>query len=791
MKPLHRKLLRDLVHLRGQLAAVAMVVTAGISLFITLRSMHGYLTRAQETYYRQEHFAQLFARLTRAPLEIASKVATVEGVAVVEPRVVADVLLDVPDLPEPATGRLVSIPPNGRPALNGLHLRSGRVPAQGEADEVVASDAFARANGLRPGDTVGAVIHGRWQRLRIVGTAISPEFIYEIRGAGDIFPDNRRFGVIWMDRQALSTAFDLKDSFNDLALSLAPGALEEDVVAKVDHILEPYGGLGAYGREDHISHRFVSDEITETQVTSLFIPTVFLLVTAFLIHLVLSRLVGLQRDQIAVLKAFGYSNLSVALHYLELAFAPVSLGSLAGVALGIQFARGLAGVYARFYQFPEVGFKPDPGIVGAGILVSLGAAALGSLGAVRRATALAPAEAMRPEPPPGFRAGWVDRTGLRALLSPGARILARHLARRPMRALLSVIGISLAVSIVLAGRYGFDAVDWIRQVQFDNVQREDVSVFLKDPRSSRVLHEMERWRGVIRVEPFRMVAVRLHSERQGNLVRRVPLLGLTPGGELRRIVDAQLRSHPPPEEGVLLTSYLAGKLGVRPGDLLTVEVLEGDRRVRILPVAGLVDEVIGASATMSLKELNQMLGEGEVMSGAYLSVDRPAARDLYYRLKRMPGISTVAVRHAMLEGFDRTIAESFLISISVTILSACVIAFGMVYNGARIGLSERGRELASLRVLGFSRGEVSTMLLGEQALLTFLALPLGWAMGYGLCALMAWRFRSELFRIPLVISGTTLAFATLVVSGAAALSGLAVRHRLNRMDLIEVLKTRE
>jgi putative ABC transport system permease protein len=791
MKPLHRKLGRDILHLRGQLAAVALVVAAGVSLFVTLRSMHGYLTGAQADYYRQERFAELFDHLTRAPLSLVERLAGIEGVAIVEPRIVADVLLDVPGLPEPATGRLVSVPGAQRPALNDLYLRSGRYLAPGAGDEVIASDAFARANHLKPGDTLGAVIHGRWQQLRIVGTAISPEYVYEIRGTGDIFPDNRRFGVFWMDRDALSAAFDLKDSFNDLSATLAPGAVEPDVLARLDKALEPYGGLGAYGREDHVSHRFVTDEIAETQVTSLFIPSIFLLVTAFLIHLVLSRLVGMQRDQIAVLKAFGYTSLEVAVHYLELAMVPVGAGAVGGVGLGIWFARGLAGVYARFYQFPRVGFTPDVGILAAGIVVALGAAALGSLSAVRRAMALAPAEAMRPEPPPRFRAGWLEETRLWRLLSPGARTIVRHLGRRPLRALLSIFAIALAVSIVVAGRWGFDAVDWIRRIQFENVQREDVSVILKDPRSSGVLHELQRLPGVIRVEPFRVAPARIRNSRQGNLVERVALLGLSAGGDLRRIVDSELRSHAPPSEGVLLTSYLARRLRVRPGDPLTVEFLERTRRVRQVRVAGLVDEVIGTSATMSLEALHRMLGEGEAVSGAFLSVDRSQARQLYARLKRIPGISTVAVREAAVRGFERTIAESFLISIIVTIGAACVIAFGMVYNGARIALSERGRELASLRVLGFSRREVAGMLLGEQALLTLLALPAGFVLGYGLCALMAWRFRSELFRIPLVISGTTLAFSTLIILGAAVLSGLAVRQRLYHLDLIEVLKTRE
>ena len=791
MRALDRKLLRDAVHLRGQMAAVGLVVISGIALFVTLRSMHGYLVGAQQRYYDEYRFAQVFAHLKAAPDLVAEKIAAIPRVAAVQTRIVADVLLDVPGLAEPATGRLISIPEMRRPMLNDLHLRRGRFPDPGSRDEVVASDAFTRANGLGPGDHIGAVIHGHWQRLRIAGTAISPEFVYEIRGAGEVFPDNRRFGVLWMGHDALASAFDLQGSFNDVALTLSPGAVEPDIIVRLDHLLEPFGGLGAYGREDHVSHRFVSDEIMETQVSSILIPSIFLGVTAFMLHLVLSRLIGLQRDQIAVLKAFGYRGRTVAAHYLALALMPVLAGVIAGSALGLYFASALAGVYARFYQFPTVGFRPDPWVVAAGALVGLGTGLAGGLGAMRRAMALAPAEAMRPEAPTRFRPGLIERIGIRRLLSPAARIVVRDLDRRPVKAALSVLGIALAVAIIVTGRYIYDAVDRMKQVQFEHIQREDVAVTFRDPRSASIQHELSRLPGVLRVEPFRAVGARLRSVRHGHLEHRNAVLGLDPDGQLRRIVDRDFRPHRPPPDGMILTDTLARLLQVRPGDWIAVEVLEGARPIAEVRVTGVVHELIGSSAYMDLGSLHRLLREGDVLSGAFLAVDPPAAPDLYARLKRLPAIGGVAVRSAVRRAFETTIAESFMISIVVTIAFACIIAFGMVYNGARIALSERGRQLASLRVLGFSRREVAGMLLGEQAVLTVAAIPTGFAIGYGLCALIAWRFESELFRVPLVISGATLAFATIVVAAAAALSGLAVRRRIDRLDLVEVLKTRE
>ena len=788
LRPLHRKVLRDLWHLRSQMVAVAAVMTCGIAMFVTLRSMHGWLRETQREYYEAFRFADVFASARRAPATVTRQLGAIPGVAAVRTRVVMDVTLDLPGLDEPGTGRLVAIPEQHVPMLNDLYLRRGRWIVPGHPEEVLVSEAFGRANGLQPGDSIPAVVNGRWQRLRVVGLALSPEYVYEIRGLGDIFPDNRRFGVLWMGERALGAAFQMEGAFNDVAIALAPGASEADVIDATDRLLAPYGGTGAYGRADHLSDLFVSSEIEETQITSVLLPSIFLGVTAFLLNMVLARLVATQRDQIAVLKAFGYGNTAIALHYLQLALGPVFAGAVVGTGVGIWLAVALSRIYARFYQFPIATYTQDWSVVGAAFLVAGGAALLGAVGAVRRAVRLPPAEAMRPEAPAAYRAGIVERLGLERLMSSAGRIVLRNIERRPLRALLTVTGIALATAIVMTGWFMFSAMDVMKQIQFEAVQRYDVMVVFGLPRSARAAWELTTIDGVRRVEPFRVVPVRL---RHGHLAKRSAILGLEPGSELQRLVDRDMAVRDVPRGGLLLSDVLAGKLGVKAGDTVTVEVLEGKRPVRNLVVAALSRDVIGSSATMSLAALHEMLGEGGTLSGAYLSVDRRLAPQVYRTLKETPAVSGVVVRESVLRGFEETIAQSFSISITMMVAFACIIAAGIVYNGARVALSERGRELASLRVLGFSRGEVTRLLLGEQVLLTLAGLPVGLFLGYGLAWLVAYRFESDLFRIPLVIRPATIAYSLAVVIGAALLSALAVRRRIHRLDLVAVLKTRE
>lgn len=787
MTALDKKLWRDLRLMRGQLVTVALVVACGVATYVTMRGAYESVAAEQQEYYSRYRFAEVFSHLKRAPNSLAENIAMIPGVASVQTRVVVEVTLDVPNLPEPALGRLISIPEWPTPMLNDLCIRRGRYIEPGRRGEVLVSEAFARANHLDVGQSIGAVINGRWERLRIAGIAISPEYVYEIRGT-EVFPDNRRFGVFWMGRKALGPAFNMEGAFNDVALTIAPGASEQEAITRLDALLTRYGGLGAYGRYDQISNRFLSDEIGQDRITGIFVPAIFLGIAALLIHIVLSRLVGTQRGAIGLLKACGYSNGSIALHYLKFALAAVLLGTVVGGPLGVWLGQGLAKLYEDFFRFPELRFVQSQGLILSAFLISAVAACLGALGALRSVVAMPPAEAMRPAAPARFRRGLAERLGLQRFVSLPARMILRNLERRPWKAGLSAFALGMAGVILVVGFYFYDAINYLVRVEFETASRQDVTVLLNEPHGSSAAYAIAGLPGVWRDERFRAVDARL---RYGHRSRRVAILGLQQDQQLRRIVDIGMHPVSLPEEGVVLSTTLAEILGVSPGSRITVEILEGRRPVRQVVVQGTVNDLIGTSAYMNIKSLNRLLQEGGTISGAFLAVDPAVESQLYAFLKRMPAVSGVAVRKATLASFRETIARSLGISVGALVAFACVIALGVVYNGGRIALSERANELTSLRVLGFTRRETGLMLLGEQALLTAISIPLGFLMGYGLCALLVYSMRSELYRMPLVISGQTYALAALIVVLATAISSLFIYRRLGRLDLVAVLKARE
>jgi putative ABC transport system permease protein len=788
MKALDLKLLRDLWHMRGQALAIAAVIAGGLATLVMSLSTYDSLLTTRDRFYREYRFAQVFTNLKRAPETLAGRLREIPGLERLETRVVAVVKLEVAGFTDPVTGVLSSVPDIGAPLLNTLHMKRGRWLTPYSGDEVIVSDTFADAHGLHPGDLIHAVINGKRKALTLVGVALSPEYVYQI-APGAMFPDFKRYGVLWMGRHALAAAYDMDGAFNSVSLTLMPHSDEQAVIARLDTLLASYGGIGAYGRKDQFSNRFLSEELKQLQTMATVFPAIFLGVAAFLLNVVVTRLIATQREQIAILKAFGYAHASIGWHYVKLVMAIALLGVVGGVALGVWFGRGLSGVYMELYRFPYLEYVLHPKVVLIALAVTSIAALSGTLLAVGRAMRLPPAEGMRPETPEVYRATLLERMGLQRWFNQPSRMVLRHIERRPLKSLLTVFGIACAGGLMMVGNYQRGAIDFMVDVQFRQAAREDLAVTFIEPSSGRALHELAQLPGVRHVEGFRDVAANL---RFGNYHYRSAVFGIQPEGRLHRSLDSELRPVRVPADGVVLTDHLANNiLHVKPGEMLTVEVLEGRRQVLQVPVLGITKQYLGVSAYMRQDSLNTLLREGNVVSGAYLSHDPGVETALYARLHERPRVLGMVDHAAAIRSFYDTLGEFVLFFNMVATLLAATIAFGVVYNSARIALSERGRELASLRVLGFTHGEIAYILLGELALLTLAAIPLGFLVGAGLCGILVVAFESDLYRLPLVLEPYNFALAATVVTLSALISGLLVWRQLGRLDLVGVLKTRE
>ncbi|HEY0633955.1 MAG TPA: ABC transporter permease [Gammaproteobacteria bacterium] len=787
MTALDHKLWRDLWHLKTQMTAIMLVMACGVVTYIMFSSTHGSLQLSRDNYYDNYRFAELFVSLTRAPLGVAERLAQVPGVAVAEPRVVGWAAVDLPEFPETISALITSLPDHGPPLLNNLYLRGGRLVSELRDDEVVVDQAFATAHKLKLGDPLPLIIKGKRRTLTIVGLAMSPEHIYQIR-PGAFFPDELRYAVVWMARTPLSHAYEMKGAFNNVVFRLEAGSDEKAVIDTIDHLLAPYGGLGAYARDEQLSHKFLNEEFEQLKTITRIFPVIFLGVAAFLLNIVVNRLITTQREQVATLKAFGYSNVAIAWHYIKLVLVVVAASIVVGVLAGLYFGHGLSSIYLIFYRLPYLLYRLEPSVLLYAALFTASAAVLGTLLAVRAAAKLRPAVAMLPEPPALYRETVLERLGFKQRLSQPTRMILRHIGHRPLKSALTVLGIALASAITTTGLFQNDTVSHMMDVHYNLSSREDMSVTFIEATSRRAVYELMSRPEVEYGEVFRNVPVILHHEQRSY---RTAIRGVEPGGNIKRLLDSEQRPLPIPTEGMLMTDFLGERLGVAAGDTIMVEILEGNRRMVEVPVAGLVSEALGLSAYMERSALNRLLNEGNAISGSYLTVDEAGFESLHRWLKEAPRVASVVERTRDMRNFERIMEESMLYITFIATIFSTIIAVGVVYNSARIILTERGRELASLRVLGFTRGEISYILLGELAILTVVSLPLGLWLGYLICGYIAATLQNELYRVPLIIYPATYAFAAAVVVGAAAVSALVVRRQLDRLDLIAVLKTKE
>ena len=784
---LNRKLLRDLAAMRAQALAIAMVVAAGVAMYVMYLSNFASLQQTRAAYYSRHRFADVFASMKRAPERVAAEIAALPGVSALETRVVANVTLDIAQLEEPVSGRLISIPADRRPRVNDLFLRRGRWIEPGRRDEVLASEGFVTAHALNPGDQIPAVINGRLRRLTIVGVALSPEYVYTIR-PGELVPDDKRFGIFWMDRQALGAAFDMEGGFNDVVLTLAPGTPPDATIASLDRLLAPFGGLGAIPRALQLSHWTVENELAQLQSFGFMLPLVFLMVAAFILNVALTRALAMQRPQIAALKALGYTNAAIGWHYLKLALAIGLVGVAIGIAGGAWLGRTIIDLYNKFFRFPELLFSVPVSVITGATALTLIAAGGGAFSAVRRAVGVPPAEAMRPEAPARYRRSLLETPWLARRMGAAGRMVLRNVTRHPLRAAASIFGIGFAVAILMVGFVFADAIDKLIETQFWVAERQHVTVGFVEPRSDAARHALARLPGVMAVEPQRTVAVRVRS---GYRERYLGLTGVAPSSRMKHIVDRDGRRMQMPSSGVVMSQILGDVLGVGRGDSVRLEVLEGGRPVRQVLVTGLVDDTMGLAMYMEAGELHRLMREADVASGALLLIDPAREAELSRALKALPVVAGAGFKRAVLQSFRETMAANMNLSILINLVFAGVIAFGVVYNAARVSLSERSRELASLRVLGFTRAEISLILLGELALLTLASLPCGILLGYGLSALIVQSIQSEVYRFPLFISRQAVAWSCLGIISAAAVSALLVRRRLDTLDLVAVLKVRE
>ncbi|EMK00620.1 ABC transporter permease [Leptospira sp. WS58.C1] len=779
VRVLDKKAFRELLAWKSQALTITLVIASGIAVFLTSLSAYDSLLISRNNFYAEYSLSQGFVSLHKAPESIILDISKIPGVSYAEGRIIKDIVLDFESESIPSGGRIVTL----TEGLNRLAILQGRLPR--EKDETVISEAFSIANRLAPGSKLTAVLEGKKKILTVSGIALSPEYVYVFRPGG-FLPDDKHYGILWMKKESVEEIFDMNGAVNDIVFDFAPNAEKNSVLKEIDLKLTTFGGLGSYDRDKLPSHSFLRDEFKQLRTTAFSIPMVFLGVAAFLLHIVSSRMISKQREQIATLKALGYGDRSIAFHYLLIILFICIIGSFLGIIFGYYLGTQMVDLYGDYYRFPDLKFLFEPKLAIQAVLIGIISGMAGSLLSIRKATSLQPAQAMRPPSPENFSKSfledyWKD-------LPVVYRIAIRNLIRRPGRTILFVLGVSSSVMIMVLGLFSRDTMNSIIKIQFEDLQRDTVTLNFQNAVASDSILELAKMEGILLVEGYRSVPIRI---RYGNSSKEIALTGMPENSSLRRLIDEKGKNIPVPEDGILLNSGLAEKFGIRKGDKIRLEVLEGQRIKTEVEVTGIINEILGQGAYKEIRSLNRLLREGDQVNIAALWTDSSKEESLLNELKSYPKISGVSTRKRTLKIFYELMSRSILTTSLIIMIFACIISVGVVYNTALISLSERAFELGSLRILGFTKAEVFIILAGELTIVILTSLPLGCLLGYFSGYGILSTVETEGFKIPLFIAPKTYVISIFTVLITSLFSFWILYVKIKSMDLISVLKVRE
>lgn len=781
IKPLLLLRIRALWSLRAQVLAVALVVGSGVAIFVMMHGILSSLESTRSNYYNQHQLADVWASAVRIPAPIVDRIRDHPAIFRIEPRIKSGIQLDMGDNGATIKAQILSLKYGTEPLLNKPYLTAGGWPGI-EPGHILIANEFAKAHQLKPGDKIYAVIYGVRRELTIAGTAMSPEFIYAIP-PGELIPDAARFAQVWMAEKALANAFDMDGAFNEITIRLKNGANQTEVIAALDRLLSSYGGIGAFGRDQHLSDRFIESEFTQLKTLGSLLPLIFLGVAAFLLNILTTRIVEQERKEIGLMKAFGYSDRAIIVHYLYLSLIMVGTGVFVGLMAGNAMGRAIAAEYQIYYHFPVLIFDPDKIVYIQAASLAFFAAVFGAFISVRKLKGLRPAVAMAPAIPTdyssniGVKAAWMDE---------GFRLVLRHLFRWPWRSVFTTLGISFAMMIVVGAHSMFDGINHMMHLQFNVINRQDVTVSFTEKESWSAIHEIETMEGVLAVEPFLAVPA---SFSHGLQVKNMALTGLPQDIRLSRLVDDQNQPVAPPTFGLTLSKSMADLLGAEKGDNITVQVLTGKRRQLTLPVAEIVTTWIGIGAYMPLDTLFDMLGEGPRLSGVHLLIDHGKDEALIRAFRDMPQVIGVGRNDEAKQSMRSLMDQNLNTMNAINSFFASMIAFGVIFSSARIMVSERYREIATLKVIGFTNREINQMLIGEIGILTLIAMPVGIGLSKIMVAGVIKAMESELFRMPEMTSWSTIGQAVIVISISLIISSIFVVKSVKKLDKIAALQT--
>ncbi|MGI5920394.1 MAG: ABC transporter permease [Syntrophomonadaceae bacterium] len=788
-KILTKKSWRYVKHNKGQFLAVAAVIMVGITVFIAMNTSYFNLKSSQQSYYQRNNFADYYFQVVKAPESITRQIEALPGVKRVTGRVQIDVAL-LKDNHERGTVRMVSFTAPGENELNRLTLLQGsNFGASGKYNgiEVLLDPQFAAAHHLKPGDTTAVIVNNRQVLLTVIGTASSPEFIYPIKDSSMLMPDPENFGIFMLERHQAQQILNMSGQINQVLIEFTQGADEDQVVSAIKDILRPYGNLAAYPRSDQLSHAMLQMELDGLRSVSTVLPVMFLAIAAAIQFVIQRRMVKIQRTEIGVLKALGYSNKQIIWHYTFYGVGVALAGSLVGVLLGLVLSGMISQVYTQYFNLPGGLQRYNYKVIISGLALSLGVGMAAGWTSSRSILYLNPAQAMRPEPPKSSGKSWLEYwPWLWQRLGWEWKMSLRSISRNRGRFMLTLAGVVFAVGLLVVALFTNDVVDYLIQKHFYKEQQYDLLVRFEKPLKDSESYYISRIPGVNRVEPLLEVPVKLHYMGQSE---EDVLMALFPHNTLKKISTPTGQALGIPADGILISERTARKLGVKVGEQVEVETLLpwGPVHHGNIKIVGINRQLIGGGSYTGLESANRLLQERNVITAVMIKVYPGQLAQVEQEINKMLAVATVQSRDRELAGFTKNMSST-LFAVGLMVFFALVLGIAIVFNSSLMSFVERQREIASLRVIGFTKGEVSNLLFKESVIQCLAGILLGLPFGQLMVRSYVNSAATDLYTFPVVIYPLTYVLAATggiiftLVAHQLALKGL------KKLNLVEVLK---
>jgi putative ABC transport system permease protein len=768
---------------------MAVIIAVGISLYIGITTAFFNLSQSQQGFYQDNNFADYYFYVVRAPESILKQVERVPGVSLASGRIQKDVPV-LKENQERATVRLTSYGLPLEKGVNGIELMQGRFfipyPAGGGI-EAMLNSAYFEANGLAFGDTIDIVADNRKYPIKIVGTAAGPEFTYIMKDAANMMPDHETFGIMMLPLNQAQHLFHLPGQFNQVLVQFAPGVDQDAVVQSIKDILAPYGNLASFPRKDQLSHAALEGELEGLEAISAFLPLVFLSIAAAIQFVILRRMIKSQRSQIGIMKALGFHNAQIIVHFSSYAILVCAGGAAFGIGTGVLMASYFSDLYAMFFNLPRAIGGVNYQVILYSILLSLGVGALAGFSASRPVLSINPAESMRPLPPTSSSRSLVENWNwLWTGLSSSWKMAFRTISRNRFRMLVSILGISSAVALLILSMFTNDAVDYLMDQHFNRESNYDYMLSFNHPIKESELLDISRLEGVGLLEGYFTLPIRVHL--QGSSDEDV-LVGIHPSSTLKQPTREDGTFIPIPQEGMVISRRAAERLGLQVGDTVQLETLLGlgPNRYAQLKIVAVNYQLFGNESYVSLAQANRILQESQLINGALMKVDPKQAAIIEKELSDMTGINSIVSRQKERDNI-MSMMDSMIYMVSVMIMFSVILGFVIVYNSAVMSFNERKRELASLLTIGFTRQEVAVIMWKETIPQALPALLLGLPLGKFLAELYFGSVQFDMWYMPVVIYPLSYALAALGGLVFVILGQWAASRGIKKLDIIELSK---